>query len=82
MATKREVEKRASKELAAFKTRAQRLLSKEFGTVKISTKAPKDAAHRFTYKIDDARSLIIDISITPVVSAPTAQMIIKPGKDP
>jgi len=82
MTAKKKVGKRATKELASFKAKARNLISKELGPVTISDKPLKKAAHRFTYKVDEFRSLVIDISITPVVSAPTVQFIIRPVINP
>lgn len=82
MTAKKKAGKLASKELASFKAKARSLIRKELGPVTISDKPLKKATHRFTYEVDEFRSLVIDISIKPVISAPTLQFIVRPVIDP
>ncbi|MCR6662512.1 MAG: hypothetical protein NVV60_05030 [Luteimonas sp.] len=84
MATKRQVGKRGvsaqqGMQSAAVKSKLRKAL-KDIGGVKFTDKQPEPAAYEIVYKVDDFRSLLIEISIKPLIGSPVMHMTVEPGK--
>lgn len=84
MTSKRKVGKRGAtalqgKQSAAVKSKLRKAL-KDFGEVKFTDKQPEPAAYEILYKVDDFRTLLIELSIKPLIGQPVMHMTVEPGK--